>query len=39
MVREFVILLTAREWTQNYEWSVHYPLAIDEGFPPRWRGP
>ena len=31
-LREFVILLTAREWTQNYEWNAHYPLAIDEGF-------
>src|SRR5687768_260445 len=28
-LREFVILLTAREWTQNYEWNSHYALAID----------
>ena len=31
-LRELVILLTAREWGQDYEWNVHYPLAIDEGF-------
>jgi 4-carboxymuconolactone decarboxylase len=31
-LRELVILLTAREWRQSYVWSVHYPLAIDEGF-------
>ena len=24
---EFVILLTAREWTQNYEWDAHAALA------------
>ena len=28
---EFVILLTARQWTQQYEWSVHYPIAIKAG--------
>lgn len=28
---EFVILLTAREWTQQYEWSVHYPIALKAG--------
>lgn len=28
---EFVILLTARQWTQNYEWSVHAPLATKAG--------
>jgi 4-carboxymuconolactone decarboxylase len=31
-LREFVILLTAREWAQGYVWSVHHPRAIDEGF-------
>ena len=30
-LREFVILMTARQWSQNYEWNAHYPLAIDEG--------
>jgi 4-carboxymuconolactone decarboxylase len=28
---EFVILLTARAWTQQYEWNAHYPLAIKAG--------
>ena len=28
---EFVILLTARHWTQNYEWYVHAPIALREG--------
>jgi len=31
---EFVILLTARQWTQNYEWSVHAPLALKAGVRP-----
>ena len=30
-LREFVILLTARQWGQSYEWNAHYPLALDEG--------
>jgi 4-carboxymuconolactone decarboxylase len=33
-LREFVILMTARQWGQNYEWNAHYPLAIDEGLSP-----
>jgi 4-carboxymuconolactone decarboxylase len=28
---EFVILLTARKWTQQYEWNAHQPLAIQSG--------
>jgi len=28
---EFVILIIAREWTQDFEWSVHFPIAIREG--------
>lgn len=31
-LREFAILMTARQWGQRYEWNAHYPLAIDEGF-------
>ena len=31
---EFVILITAREWTQNFEWAAHYPLAIEGGLSP-----
>jgi 4-carboxymuconolactone decarboxylase len=30
-LREMVILLTAREWTQDYEWAVHAPLARQAG--------
>jgi 4-carboxymuconolactone decarboxylase len=30
-VRELVILWTSREWGQQYEWAVHYPLAIEAG--------
>ena len=33
-LREFVILMTARQWAQSYEWSVHYKLAVDEGLSP-----
>jgi 4-carboxymuconolactone decarboxylase len=28
---EFVILLTAREWTQQYEWEAHAKLALKAG--------
>lgn len=31
---EFVILMTARHWTQNYEWSAHAPIAEREGLAP-----
>jgi 4-carboxymuconolactone decarboxylase len=31
---EFAILITAREWTQDYEWYVHYPIAIKAGLKP-----
>jgi len=31
---EFAILITAREWTQSYEWSVHHPLALAGGLKP-----
>jgi 4-carboxymuconolactone decarboxylase len=30
-VSEMVILLTAREWTQQYEWAHHYGFAVKEG--------
>jgi 4-carboxymuconolactone decarboxylase len=30
-VSEMVILITAREWTQQYEWSYHYGFALEEG--------
>src|SRR5258707_14279626 len=28
---ELAILLTAREWTQDFEWTVHYPIALKAG--------
>jgi len=31
---EFVILITAREWTQQYEWNAHQPLATKGGLDP-----
>ena len=30
---ELVILLTARRWTQDYEWYVHAPIAEKAGIP------
>jgi 4-carboxymuconolactone decarboxylase len=30
-LREMVILLTAREWTQDFEWDVHAPAALEAG--------
>jgi len=33
-LNEFIILIVAREWTQEYEWSVHYPIAIKAGLDP-----
>lgn len=31
---EFVILITAREWAQNYEWNAHHALAMKGGLNP-----
>ena len=28
---EFTILITSRQWTQQYEWDVHYPIALKAG--------
>jgi 4-carboxymuconolactone decarboxylase len=28
---ELAILITAHEWTQDYEWAVHYPIALKAG--------
>jgi 4-carboxymuconolactone decarboxylase len=28
---ELVILLTAREWSQDYEWFIHQPIALKSG--------
>lgn len=32
---ELVILVTAREWTQDYEWYVHKPIALKAGIKPQ----
>ncbi|WP_027171915.1 hypothetical protein [Methylobacterium sp. 10] len=31
---EFIILLTAREWTQQLEWHIHQPIALKAGLDP-----
>ncbi len=33
-LNEFIILITARHWTQQYEWYVHHPIALKEGLNP-----
>ena len=33
-LNEFAILITARQWTQQYEWDVHYPIALKAGVEP-----
>jgi 4-carboxymuconolactone decarboxylase len=30
-LNEFVMLITSRHWTQQFEWGVHYPLALKAG--------
>ncbi len=30
-INEFVILITAREWSQQVEWEIHYPIAVKAG--------
>ena len=30
-INEMVIIITAREWTQNYEWHAHQPAALKAG--------
>lgn len=34
VLSEFVILVTARHWTQEYEWSLHAPIALKQGIKP-----
>jgi 4-carboxymuconolactone decarboxylase len=31
---ELAILVTAREWSQDYEWYVHHPIALKAGIRP-----
>jgi len=33
-LNEFAILITARAWDADYEWSAHYPLAMKAGLQP-----
>ena len=35
---ELVILITAREWSQDFEWSFHKPIALKAGVPGGSRG-
>ncbi len=30
-INEFVILITSREWSQQVEWEIHYPIAVKAG--------
>jgi 4-carboxymuconolactone decarboxylase len=32
---EMIILITAREWTQQYEWVAHYDIAMKAGLRPQ----
>lgn len=34
VLNELAILITAREWAQDYEWYVHYPIALKAGIKP-----
>jgi 4-carboxymuconolactone decarboxylase len=34
---ELAILITARQWTAQYEWFAHYPLALKAGLDPKIR--
>ena len=33
-LNEFTILITARRWSQSYEWAVHQPIALKAGLKP-----
>jgi len=34
-LNELAILITAREWTSQYEWYAHYPIALKGGLAPK----
>lgn len=34
-LNELAILITGREWTAQFEWHAHYPMAIKAGLDPR----
>ena len=31
---EFVMLIVSRQWTQQFEWAIHHPLALRAGLEP-----
>jgi 4-carboxymuconolactone decarboxylase len=33
-ISEFVMLVVSRQWTQQFEWAVHVPLALNAGLKP-----
>ena len=33
-ISEFVMLVVSRHWTQQFEWAVHHPLALQAGISP-----
>src|SRR5882757_5873446 len=33
-ISEFLMLIVARRWTQQFEWAVHLPLALKAGLSP-----
>jgi 4-carboxymuconolactone decarboxylase len=33
-LNEFIIIITARHWTQQFEWQVHQPAALNAGLHP-----
>lgn len=33
-IAEFATIIAARQWTQNYEWQAHHPLALKAGLRP-----
>jgi 4-carboxymuconolactone decarboxylase len=34
-LNELAILITAREWTSQFEWYAHYPMALKAGLSPK----
>ena len=37
-ISEFVILITARRWSQQLEWHIHHPVALEAGLDPEIAG-
>lgn len=34
-ISEFLMLIVSRQWTQQFEWAVHVPLALKAGVAPQ----